>query len=98
MFNKIKQFKDLRDQANQMKQMLAQETVNAQAAHGQVNMVMDGNQEVLALEIDPELLHHDKKEELEKAIKEVTNEAIKKAQRVMAQKMQSMGGLNMPGL
>ena len=53
MFNKIKQLKNLRDQASQIKQMLAQETVQAQAAHGQVSMVMDGNQEMLAIDIAP---------------------------------------------
>ncbi|XOU94531.1 MAG: YbaB/EbfC family nucleoid-associated protein [Candidatus Kerfeldbacteria bacterium] len=98
MFNKIKDLKNLRDQANQMKTMLAEETVNAEAIHGKVNIVMDGNQEVLSVEIDPELLTPDKKEELEKGIKDATNDAVKKAQRVMAQKMQSMGGLNIPGM
>jgi DNA-binding YbaB/EbfC family protein len=98
MFDKIKELKNLRDQAKQVKETLAQETVQAEAHHGQVSIIMDGNMEVKSTEINSDLLHPDKKEDLEKAIKEATNDAVKKAQRVMAQKMQSMGGLNLPGL
>ncbi len=92
MFDKIKDLKDMRDQANQIKSMLKEETVHADAAGGKVNMVMDGNQEVLSVEIDQEMLTPDKKEDLEKAMREVTNDAVKKAQRLMAQKLQGMGG------
>ena len=98
MFEKIKQLKNLRDQAGQMKEALSQETVQADSAHGKISVVMDGNQEILALHIDEELLSPDKKDETEKAIKEAANEAIKKSQKAMAQKIQSMGGLNIPGL
>jgi len=44
------------------------------------------------------MLAPDKKVETEKAIKEAANEAIKKSQKAMAQKIQSMGGLNIPSL
>jgi len=98
MFDKIKQIKELREQANTMKQALAQETVQGEAHHGQIAIVMDGNQEVLSVEIAPELLDSDKKEDLQEYIKEAINDAIKKVQRVMAQKMQGLGGLNMPRL
>ena len=97
MFNKIKQLKNLRDQASQMKEMLAQEMINASAASGKVSLVMNGNQEVLAIEISEELLESNKKEELEKALKEAFNEAVKKVQRVIAQKLQS-SGISLPGL
>ncbi len=98
MFNKIKEIKNLRDQAKRVKETLAQETVQAEAHHGQVSIIMDGNMEVLSTEINPDLLHPDKKEDLEKAVKEATNDAVKKAQRLMAQKLQGMNGLNLPGL
>lgn len=98
MFEKIKQLKQLRDQAGQMKAALSKETVQADSAHGKISVVMDGNQEILALNIDKEMLAPDKKVETEKAIKEAANEAIKKSQKAMAQKIQSMGGLNIPSL
>ena len=97
MFDKIKQLKNLRDQAMQMKSMLAQEVVTASAAGGKVSLTMNGNQEILAIDIDSSLLEPSKKEDLEKAIKEATNEAIKKVQHLAASKLQS-SGFNLPGL
>ena len=38
------------------------------------------------------------KVKLESAVKEAVNDTIKKVQRVMAQKMSQMGGLNLPGM
>ena len=98
MFDKIKQLKELRDQAQEIKKILAEESVQGDAGHGKVSIVMDGNQEVLAVNIEPELLNSDNKEELERFLREAINDVTKKAQRVMAQKMQGMSGLNIPGM
>lgn len=93
MFEKLKQFKDLRDQAKKMQEMLATETVY-QDWHDKIHLVMDGNQKVISLEIIPEMLTSEKKEELQEGLRECFNEAVKKAQMAAARKMQSMGGLN----
>lgn len=98
MFSKLKQFKDLRDKAKEMQNVLAQETVHADGAHGKINIMMDGNQQVNALEIDPELVQPGKKEELERSLRETFNSAIKKSQMAMAKKAKEMGKLNLPGL
>jgi len=95
MFSKLKQFKDLRDQAKQMQNVLAQESAEGSADWGKVKIKINGNQEVLNVEIDPELLSADNKEKLQSAIKEATNDAIKKVQRIMADKMRS-SGFNLP--
>lgn len=96
MFEKLKQFKDLREKAKDVQSMLAKEKVTATAAWGKIKMDMNGNQEVLAVSVDPELLTN--KEKMEEAIKEVTNEAIKKAQKVMAEKMMKDGGFKLPNM
>lgn len=98
MFDKIKQLKELRDQAKQMKDMLGKESVVGEGGGGMVQIAMDGNQEVLSTSVDPSLLQPESKEKLEQYIREATNDAIKKVQRVMAQKMQSMPGFNLPGM
>ena len=97
MFNKLKQFKDLRKQANEIKNTLAQETAQGSGAWDKVKITINGNQEVLNVEIDPELLAQDKKQDLEKGIKDATNDAIKKVQRIMAEKMKETG-FNLPGM
>ena len=91
MFNKLKQFKDLRYQAKQFQNTLAQETAEGSAEGGKVKIKLDGNQQVLSVEIDPELLSSDNKDKLEAAIKEATNDAIKKIQRIMTEKMRQSG-------
>lgn len=96
MFEKLKQIKDLRSKAKQLQDMLGQESVEASAGWGKVKLTMNGNMEITSLEIDSELLNPDKKIDLEKNIKEAVNDAIKKVQRLMAQKMQDMGGLDLP--
>jgi len=103
MFSKLKYLKDLRSQAKTMQNALAEEKAEGSAAWGKVKIVMNGNQEVLSISIDPELVKQESKDKLESAIKEATNDAIKKVQRIMAKKMQDMGGLSglgggMPGM
>ncbi|MEK7537854.1 MAG: YbaB/EbfC family nucleoid-associated protein [Patescibacteria group bacterium] len=98
MFNKLKQFKDLRHQAKEMQHTLAQETVYADSARGKVQVVMDGNQHVNGLTIDPELLKPERKTETEKAVQDAFNDAVKKSQMAMAKKAREMGHLNLPGL
>jgi len=99
MFNKLKQFKDLRDQAKHLQEALAEEKVTADTAGGKVQIVMDGNLTILSINIDPSMLSPEKKSTLESALKEAYADALKNMQRKMALKMKEMGGLpNIPGL
>ena len=99
MFNKLKQFRDMRTQAKDLQSKLAQESVTVNSAGGKVILTMDGNLTMTALAIDDELMAIDKKEKLQSAIKDAHGDAIKKIQRIMATKLKEMGGLpNFPGL
>ncbi len=93
MFNKLKQFKDLRDQAKTMQSALAEETVTVKTAGDKVVMTMDGNLKMTGLAIDPEMLKPENQNKLQEAIKEAHAEAMKKMQRIMAMKMKDMGGM-----
>lgn len=96
MFSKLKQFKDLRSQAKKIQNVLADESAEGSGGWGKVKVKMNGNQEVQAVTIDPELLVVANKDKAEAAVKEATNDAIKKIQKIMAQKIQGMGGIDMP--
>jgi len=97
MFNKLKQFKDLRDQAKEMQSKLAEESITT-SSNG-VELTMNGNLEITNVNVGTDLLDTSKKEKLEKAFKDAHADALKKMQRVMAMKMKEMGGLpNIPGL
>lgn len=99
MFNKLKQFKDLRSQAKTMQSALAEESITVKEAGDNVVLTMDGNLRITGLAIDESLLSPDNKEKLQNAIKSAHESALKKMQRTMAMKMKEMGGLpNIPGL
>ncbi len=99
MFQKLKQFKDMRDQAKHLQDMLGKESVTGEALGGKIVVTMDGNLTLTGVAIDEELLAPDKKEKLQSALKDAHSEALKKMQRVMAMKMKEMGGMpNIPGL
>ena len=90
MFSKLKQFRDLRSQAKTMQGSLAQESVSEEK--NGVKITLNGNLEVTSLSINSDL----DKATQEEALKSCFNGAVKKAQRLMAKKMQEMGGV--PGL
>jgi DNA-binding protein YbaB len=96
MLSKLKQFKDLRDQGKKLQGALSGESVTIRTASDKIVMIMDGNLQITGLTIDPELLNAQKKLVLENGIKEAHSEALKKMQRIIAGKMQEMGGF--PGL
>lgn len=97
MFEKLKQYKDLRSQAKKVQSTLAQETVHAQALSGKLQIVMDGNQKVLSVNVDEELLNPTKKKHLEDGIKDLFDNAHNALQKVMMQKMKH-GDLKMPDM
>ncbi len=90
MFNKLKHLKELRSQAKGLQSILAGELVTVEK--GGIKVVMNGNLEITSIIINEELA----KDSLEGMLADCLNEAIKKTQRLMAQKIQEMGGL--PGL
>lgn len=90
MFSKLKQFRDLRSQAKTMQSALAQESVTEEK-HG-VKIVLNGNMELIEIKLNGEL----SKNAQEDALKSCFNDALKRAQRLMAKKMQDMGGI--PGM
>ncbi len=97
MFNKLKQFRDLRSQAKTLQNALKEEKVELEK--GGIKIVMDGNQEALSFEIiDSSLLSPSRKQDLEKKLVEATNSTIEKTKKVMAEKMQKMGGFEGLGL
>ncbi len=87
MFNKLKHLKDLRSQAKTMQNALAAESTTIEK--GGIKIIMNGNMEIISITVNENL----SKDSLEGMLTDCINEAIKKTQRLMAQKMQEMGGL-----
>lgn len=98
MFSKLKQFKDLRDQGKKLQGALAGEAVTVRAEGDKIALTMDGNLQITGLAIADELLNPSKKEKLQNGLKTAHSDALKKMQKIMAAKMQEMGGFNLPGM
>ncbi len=93
MFNKLKQFKDLRDKAKNIQSVLATESAEGTAGWGKVKIKINGNQEILSVTIDPDAMSD--KTHLEGLIREATNDAIKQIQKIMSTKLRDIGGLDL---
>lgn len=93
MFNKLKQFKDLKSQAKHMESELATVLSEGESAWGKVKVTVDGNRDMQKVYIDPSMLAD--KSKLEEAIKDAHKDAIKKMQFKLAKKIQEMGGMDM---
>jgi len=83
VFEQLKQIKKLQEIQNALK--------NEKISHSKngVTITINGKLEVEAVALDSSLSINDQ----ERAVKDCFNEAMKKVQMMVAQKMQSMGGL-----
>ncbi|MFH1255020.1 MAG: YbaB/EbfC family nucleoid-associated protein [bacterium] len=88
MFNKLKQFKDLRNQAKTLQNALAQESVEYEKRG--IKITINGNMEIIKLSISEEA----RKDKLENTLIEAVNETMKRAQKLMAEKVRAMGGIS----
>jgi DNA-binding protein YbaB len=89
--SKLKQFRDLREQGKKFQNAMSGESVTVN--NSGVTLTMNGNMEIDGLAIEDSFISIDKKEKLQNAIKDAHKDALRKMQRIMAQKMQAMGGL-----
>lgn len=99
MFGQAKDLYKLQKQAKQIKKDLKNLHIEAEVEG--VKVVINGEQEVVEVNVSDEMLKPENKAAMEKALLAAFNKAIKKSQEVAAEKMRDMmGGLgmNLPGL
>jgi nucleoid-associated protein EbfC len=82
-----------------MQKEMADLKVEGNAGGGMVTVVMNGAKQVHSLKIDPEVVSKDDVDMLQDLIVAAINDAHRKADEEMSQKMGGMmGGLKIPGL
>ncbi len=91
MFDSLKNLNQLRQQAKKLKEELGKEILIGTAEGGKIQITMDGNQEIKAVRIEPDLLNPSNEEKIEKGIKEAIAQCITQMQMAMARKMQNGG-------
>lgn len=95
-----KLFKEVQRMQKKMEETakeLEEKTVTAQVGGGMVKVTANGRQEILAIEIEEELLKPEEKEMLQDLLVAGVNEALKKAKAMMEEEIAKItGGLNLP--
>ena len=95
----MKQVQKMQKEISRLQQQLEERTVEATAGGGVVKVTVNGKQEVLEVELAPEVVDPEDIEMLQDLIIAATNEALREAQDMVNREMAKItGGLNIPGL
>lgn len=99
MGNMMKQVQKMQADMMRMQEELKEKTVEATAGGGAVRVVVSGAKEVKEIKIKPEVVDADDVEMLEDLMLACVNEALRKADEMVALEMGKItGGINVPGL
>ena len=93
----------LMKQAQQMQEKLQKQmestVIDATAGGGMVSVKMNGQKQLLSIQIDPEVFTGGDKDMLQDLIVAAVNEGIRKVDETMSQQLGNLtGGLKLPGL
>ncbi|MBW1709838.1 MAG: YbaB/EbfC family nucleoid-associated protein [Deltaproteobacteria bacterium] len=95
----MKQAQKMQAKMLKIQEEMAEKTVEGTAGGGMVAVVANGRQEIISIKIEQEVVDPEDVEMLQDLIVAATNDALKKAQEMMAAEMQKItGGMNIPGL
>ncbi len=97
--NMMKHALELKSNMERLKETLAAERIEGSSGGGMVTVVMSGRLEVLSVKIDPEIVNPEDPEMLETLVAAAMNEANRKAQEMVKEKMSALtGGIDIPGI
>ena len=97
--NMMKHALELKSNMERLKETLAAERIEGSSGGGMVTIVMSGRLEVFSVKIDPEIVNPEDPEMLETLVAAAMNEANRKAQEMVKEKMTELtGGIDIPGI
>ncbi|MGC9522611.1 MAG: YbaB/EbfC family nucleoid-associated protein [Anaerolineae bacterium] len=95
----MRQVQQMQSQMQSIQEEANQEVLEVPSGGGMVTVAINGALEVQRIEIDPEVVDPDDVEMLQDLVLAAVNEAIEKAQAMVADRMSALtGGLDIPGL
>ena len=95
----MKQAQKMQAKIMKIQEEMGERTVEASAGGGMVTVTANGKQEVLSIRIEPEVVDPEDVEMLQDLVAAAVNEALKKAQEMMAEEMAKVtGGMQLPGM
>jgi DNA-binding YbaB/EbfC family protein len=95
----LKQAQTLQSKLTELQAEAERKTVEASSGGGMVTAVVNGKLQLVRIHIEPQIAAGGDREMLEDLVVAAVNEAIRKAQQMMAEAMTRVtGGLKIPGL
>ncbi len=95
----MKQAQAMQKKMEEVKTELAQKEIRVSSGGGMIEIVVNGQQEVKEINIEPDVIDVNEKEMLEDLILAAVNESIRQSKEVATQEMAKLtGGINIPGL
>ncbi len=95
----LKQAQKFKAKVEELQKEMASRTVEASSGGGMVKVKINGKQELLSLEIDPEVWATGDKELIQDLIIAAVNEGIKRSQEIWLEELKKLtGGLPLGGL
>lgn len=95
----MKQVQKMQADMAKLQEELVNKTVEASSGGGMVKVVVNGKHEVTSIQINPEAVDPEDVEMLQDMIMAAVNEALRRAQEMVAGEMSKItGGINIPGL
>ncbi|NNG07554.1 MAG: YbaB/EbfC family nucleoid-associated protein [Desulfobacteraceae bacterium] len=99
MGNLLKQAQQFQTKMAKLQEELGDRTVEASAGGGMVSVVINGRQEIISINIDPEVINPDDREMLQDLILAAVNDGVSKAKDMMNEEMGKLtSGLNLPNI
>ena len=102
MANLMKQAQQFQTKMAKLQEQLGEKTIEATAGGGMVTAVANGRQEILSVQIDPEVVDPEDVDMLQDLILAAVNDALTRAKNMVNEEMgkltQAMGLPNIPGL
>ena len=97
--NMMKQVQDIQGRINSMQGELAEKTVETSSGGGMVTVTANGKQEIISINISPEIIDPSDVSMLQDLITAAVNTALKSSKDMMQQELSKItGGIKIPGL
>ncbi|MGM0559175.1 MAG: YbaB/EbfC family nucleoid-associated protein [Myxococcota bacterium] len=99
MNNIVRQAQQMQKKISKIQEEIGEKKIEASTGGGVVTAVVTGNQELVEIKIDPEVVDPDDVEMLQEMIIGAVNQAMKLADEMMNEEIEKVtGGMNIPGL
>jgi DNA-binding YbaB/EbfC family protein len=94
----VKQAQKLQAKMLKMQEELAEKTIETSSGGGMIRVVANGKQQIVAIEIEKEVVDPDDVDMLQDLIMAAVNDALAKSQDMVSKEMGKLtGGMNIPG-